>query len=260
MKIDEKADALEKVIQIRRKEMQQGETLVMKRVREEQQAKKTFDAEFKKFSSEREALIEERSRWRTLLRQAKQAKDDDAEATALESALVKLDKDIRRSQERQTALREQQKKAISSFSETFNRVVKAVLGTEVEASVLFHGRLLEPKMNHRGDLTSAAIDTLKILAFDLAALIGSVEGRGQHPRLLIHDGPREADMASDLYQKLFLLARELEICFGSGRTPNFQYIVTTTEPPPEELQSPPWLIDPILDASTKGGRLLREDL
>ena len=101
---------------------------------------------------------------------------------------------------------------------------------------------------------------MKILAFDLAALISSIEGRGQHPRFLLHDGPREADMASDLYQKLFLLARELEISFGPNRTPNFQYIVTTTEPPPEDLQSPPWRLEPILDASTKQGRLLKEDL
>jgi hypothetical protein len=67
-------------------------------------------------------------------------------------------------------------------------------------------------------------------------------------------------MASDLYQKLFLLARELELSFGANRPPSFQYIVTTTEPPPEELQSPPWLIDPILNASTKEGRLFKEDL
>ncbi len=115
-------------------------------------------------------------------------------------------------------------------------------------------------MNHRGDLTSAAIETLKILAFDFAALISGVEGRGLHPRILIHDGPREADMASDLYQKMFLLVRELEIAFGTARPPSFQYIVTTTEHPPDDLQTAPWLIDPILDASTKDGRLLRGDL
>ena len=67
-------------------------------------------------------------------------------------------------------------------------------------------------------------------------------------------------MASDLDQKLFLLVRELELAFSDGHPPSFQYIVTTTEPPPEELQTAPWLIDPILDASTKDGRLLREDL
>ena len=114
-------------------------------------------------------------------------------------------------------------------------------------------------MSERGDLTSAAIETLKILTFDLAALISSVEGRGFHPRFLVHDGPRDADMAADLYQKLFLLAHELELAFGTG-APSFQYIVTTTEPPPGDLQEPPSRLDPILDSSTKGGRLFKEDL
>src|SRR5206468_765782 len=116
------------------------------------------------------------------------------------------------------------------FSRTFNRTVKAILGVEVESKVSFDGRLLATKIERRGDLTSAAIDTLKILAFDLTSLITSVEGHGSHPRFLIHDGPREADMAADLYQKVFLLVHELELAFGKS-TPSFQYIVTTTEPP-----------------------------
>ncbi len=48
-------------------------------------------------------------------------------------------------------------------------------------------------MSERGDLTSAAIETIKILTFDIAALIRSVEGRGFHPRFLVHDGPRECN-------------------------------------------------------------------
>jgi len=260
LKIEEKAEALGKVIETRSKERQKAEALVTQRAGEESRAQSAFDAAFKSFSDEREALIEQRTQLRNLSRQALQAKDDEIEATKLEASLAQLDKDIRKSQERQTQLREQQTKAISDFSETYNRVVKAVLGSEVNATVRFYGRQIDPKVNHRGDLTSAAIETLKILAFDFAALISGVEGRGFHPRLLIHDGPREADMASDLYQKLFLLVREVELAFGNGRTPSFQYIITTTEPPPAELQNAPWRIEPILDASTKEGRLLREDL
>lgn len=260
MKIEDQASALEKVVLVRRTEKTKIEALVVQRGKEEQQAKAIFDAAFKTFSDEREGLIEQRSHWRNLSRQARQAKEDEVEATKLKGSLERLDKDIRRSQEHQAKLREQQTKAISDFSETYNRIVKALLGTEVNAQIQFYGRQIDPKVNHRGDLTSAAIETLKILAFDLAAMISSVEGRGLHPRMLIHDGPREADMASDLYQKMFLLVREVEIAFGKSRTPNFQYVITTTEPPPIELQNAPWRIEPILDASTKEGRLLGEDL
>jgi len=40
----------------------------------------------------------------------------------------------------------------------------------------------------------------------------------------------------------------------------FQYIVTTTEQPPSQCQQAPWLIDPVLDASTPEGRLFGMDL
>ena len=45
---------------------------------------------------------------------------------------------------------------------------------------------------------------------------------------------------------------------GTGR-PNFQYIITTTEPPPEHLKTSGHIILP-LDASTKEGQLFMEDL
>ena len=43
-------------------------------------------------------------------------------------------------------------------------------------------------------------------------------------------------------------------------TPAFQYIITTTEPPPSELETVPWLLDPVLDATTPAGRLLGIDV
>lgn len=260
VKIERNAETLQKVLEVRTKELEQVKEVVTKHGREAADAQTALDAEQKKLNEVRDALIEQRSQLRNLLRQARQATEDDAEAAKLENSLIALEQEIRKSLKLQTELREQQNRALSDFAETFNRVAKAVLGTEVDARVQFRGRQLDPKVNHRGDLTSAAIETVKILAFDLAALISSIEGRGQHPRFLLHDGPREADMAADLYQKLFLLARELEIAFPDGRPPNFQYIITTTEPPPEELQNPPWRLEPILDASTKAGRLLGEDL
>lgn len=260
VKIERNADSLQKILDVRNKELTQATELVAKHGKEAAEVQAGVDAEQKRLNDLRDGLIEQRSQWRTLIRQARQAMEDEVEAAKLEQSLGSLDKQIRKSQERQTELREQQNRALGDFSEAFNRVAKAVLGSEVNGRVQFRGRQLEPKVNHRGDLTSAAIETVKILAFDLAALIGSIEGRGDHPRFLLHDGPREADMASDLYQKLFLLARELELAFGPDRKPNFQYIVTTTEPPPEELQRRPWLVDPVLDASTKAGRLLGEDL
>ena len=46
-------------------------------------------------------------------------------------------------------------------------------------------------------------------------------------------------MSPDIYERLFLFARELEKCF-SGE-PSFQYVLTTTTRPPDEFLAEPWL-------------------
>jgi hypothetical protein len=104
------------------------------------------------------------------------------------------------------------------------------LTSEMTGSVKAAGRALSLAVDAQGDRDSAAISTLRLIAFDLAALTLSVEGQGAFLRLLIHDGPREADMAADVYERVFLYVRELEKCFDGEVS--FQYILTTTTEPP----------------------------
>jgi hypothetical protein len=59
----------------------------------------------------------------------------------------------------------------------------------LSAGVEFSGRSIVLSLEYHGKLTSAAIESIKIIAFDIAAMLSSVEGVGFHPRLLIHDGP-----------------------------------------------------------------------
>ncbi|MEI8291647.1 MAG: hypothetical protein WCH99_19440 [Verrucomicrobiota bacterium] len=259
VKVENKADDIEKNIVSQKKRITALEKEKTVLVDAAEKAQTILTTAQTSFNGERDKLIEQRLKVKAVIRRAKEAKSDGEEATTLEKSVVELDRQIRQSRVLQAEAREKQKKALSDFSDTFDRVAKAILGLEVSGSIQFDGRQVETKMSERGDLTSAAIETLKILIFDLAALISSVEGRGFHPRFLIHDGPREADMAADLYQKIFLLAHELELAFGNG-APGFQYIVTTTEPPPIDLQDSPSQLVPVLDASTKTGRLFREDL
>ncbi len=65
-------------------------------------------------------------------------------------------------------------------------------------------------------------------------------------------------MDPGIYERLFIYGRQLEECFSGD--PSFQYIVTTTAPPPEALRTTPWLLQPVLDASKAEGRLLGVDL
>ena len=203
-------------------------------------------------------LLEEVATGRALAAEARRALVDQEEADKLEQSMARLEKQIRTSLETQAVVREQNRAALSAFGEGFGRVARAILGDQVRGEIRFRGRHVRPTLTDRIDLSSAALETLKIICFDLAALVHGVERGGGHPRFLLHDGPREADMDAELYQRLFLLMVELERTFEQ-RPLSFQYIVTTTEPPPPEVQNDPWLLAPVLSAVTSRGKFLGED-
>lgn len=134
-----------------------------------------------------------------------------------------------------------------------------VWGDQADAKIKFTKQRITILVDYHGECTSAAIETVKILCFDIASMLFSPEGNGFHPKLLIHDCPRET-LGSNIYAKFFLMMKDLENCFEETEHINFQYIVTTTEPPPKELRQSPWLINPILDASHPEGRILGVNL
>jgi hypothetical protein len=154
-------------------------------------------------------------------------------------ALTQLGHDIEESYARQDKIREGQQAAISRFSARFDYVVRAIIGDKVTGRIYTSGRSLALTVEEHGERESAAIVTVKLLAFDLAAVVTSIEGDGLFPRFLIHDGPREADMAPDVYERLFLFTYEHEKCFKEE--PSFQYILTTTTQPPDKFLAAPWL-------------------
>lgn len=87
-----------------------------------------------------------------------------------------------------------------------------------------------------------AYQVLEILLGDITALLDSATSQSSlHPGLVVHDCPREADMSEKLYQEFLLLVTEGEEQLRrEGRVP-FQYIVTTTSPPPDALCNEPFL-------------------
>ena len=182
------------------------------------------------------------------------------EAEDLGRNIEKLDNEIKKSREKQKMLREQGIKALAQFSNLFDYVVRAILGGEVAAAAGFSGRGIDLRVDYHGERNSAAIESIKIICFDIAAMTSSIEGNGSHPRFLVHDCPREADMAPDVYRRFFVFGKELENCFSRDWEPNFQYIVTTTEPPPSEMLEQPWLLAPVLDGTRPEKRLLGVDL
>lgn len=124
--------------------------------------------------------------------------------------------------------------AIAQLAAHFQTVVRQLSHTQASADIKLDGKGLHLKT----DLGGAAIDSLKVVAFDYAVLMLTMEGKTRLPCFLLHDSPREADLGRSIYDRLFDLIRQLE---AVGEAPLFQYIVTTTTEPPMDCRKEPWL-------------------
>lgn len=88
-----------------------------------------------------------------------------------------------------------------------------------------------------------AYQVLEVLLGDIVCLLDSaVSEASNHPGFLVHDCPREADMSERLYREFFLAAAEAAEQLGEGGMAPFQFIVTTTSAPPEELGGAPHVV------------------
>lgn len=125
--------------------------------------------------------------------------------------------------------------AIYSLETQYRAIMAAWLPDRVDGFIKLDGKGLkvDVELEGRGEVSTAALDSLKIVAFDLAALHLATEGKATLPPFLIHDSPREADLDAMLYGGLFEMIAKWEKDSGS---PCFQYIVTTTTAPPPDLR------------------------
>lgn len=88
-----------------------------------------------------------------------------------------------------------------------------------------------------------AYQVLEVLLGDMTILMDSaLSDVSLHPGVIVHDCPREADMSERLYRELLLLVGEAETQLRTGDTAPFQYVVTTTSPPPSSLSKEPYLV------------------
>lgn len=168
----------------------------------------------------------------------------------------KLHESIDDKKERTSAFRKAQTNVFHKLSHHFDAIIRYVAGDGAEGKVTLDGNGLHLSVKLGGERSTPAITSLKVIAFDLAVLCMSMEGRTHIPPFLIHDSPREADLGLSIYHQLFYFVQELE---QIGGQPLFQYIVTTTTRPPEEMLVEPWLRE-TLRGSPSAERLMRQDL
>lgn len=140
--------------------------------------------------------------------------------------------------ERLGAFRDKQARVFGRISEKFDPIIRRLVGHDAKGRIILTGNGLDLSVDMGGDRRTAAIDSLKIIAFDLAAMCISIEGATRVPSFLLHDSPREADLGLSIYGRLFDIVQELE---RIGGRPLFQYIVTTTTAPPTEFRDRPYL-------------------
>jgi len=147
-------------------------------------------------------------------------------AAKLEDAKSALKRSMAEQNERARVLRQ-----------TFESLVKRTLTGEFKGQVEVSDDGLVFQIYRGESLSGEAYDTLSILLADLALLLMGANGTAQHPGLLIHDSPREADLGARIYGRFLSVVAELASETANDGIALFQYIVTTTTPPPKPLQA-----------------------
>ncbi len=217
----------------------------------------------KRISSERHRLVEER---RHLLKELTTAQRDlwaaerldetirEMEAAAQEAK--QLEGEVRESRQVTQDLRTRDSDAKRRFNEFLQYVVEYILGPDALARPKFDLQDVAVDIDYDGQLSSVAMDGMKTWAFDVASLLSAIAGHSFLPAFLIHDGPREGDLGISLYYRYFQFLAELS---GLTSEPPFQYIITTTTPPPNGLNT---IREPVvvLDGTRGSERLLRRAL
>ena len=163
--------------------------------------------------------------------------------------------DVEAKRELTGTFREAQREVFDRLSRFFDGVIREMVGPMAQGRVSLDGNGLKLVVELGGERSTAAIDSLKVIAFDLAVMCMGIEGSTRLPAFLVHDSPREADLGLSVYHRLFALTKGLELP-GPAL---FQYIVTTTTQPPDGVQVKPWLCETLRGAPPEQ-RLLRRDL
>jgi hypothetical protein len=169
---------------------------------------------------------------------------------------AKMDEELKHTRDAIAAYRDSTSSRVARLSDRFDGILRELVSPDIRGSLRIDGKGLKLNVELGGNRSTAAIDSLKIVAFDLAVLVMSMEERLFVAGLLVHDSPREADLTNIIYGKLFPFAAKLESC---TEIPLFQYIITTTTAPPETFKTDQWIRLQVKGAPASE-RLLRTDL
>ncbi|MDR1011566.1 MAG: hypothetical protein LBM04_10685 [Opitutaceae bacterium] len=147
------------------------------------------------------------------------------------------------------------------IEEIFSQATRSVLPkSNYDGVVSFEDRMLNFQIIHRTTMSGEAIETLAVLLSDLSCMIYSIYSENSLlPSFLIHDSPREADLGLRIYHSFIRFTAGIHEKFQTAGDCPFQYILTTTTPPPKDMQTDE-IVRLKLDASKKNELLFRRNL
>lgn len=143
----------------------------------------------------------------------------------------------------------------------FSAAVRSVLPSGTyDGRVSLDNRELAFRITHGPAMSGEAVETLSVLLADLAVLVyNTVSDRACLPGFVVHDSPREADLGARIYRSFIRFVAGLQEHFGAADNCPFQYVLTTTTPPPQELRESD-AIKLRLDAGKESELLLRKNV
>lgn len=126
-------------------------------------------------------------------------------------------------------------KRLKVITSVYDALIKKALSNTYSGELRLKGEV-QFNIEERTGLSGEAVETLALVLADVAVMISSCQGIGYHPRFLLHDSPREADLDRQIYNRYLHAMWTLTDEFGGRQQAPFQYIVTTTSRPPAEIQ------------------------
>lgn len=204
-------------------------------------------------------LIEQIGKWKQHVADAERFDKVTRETSKLDQAVSDLAKAIEVSHEKQEAARSamDHKQRVSDASAAYTQILQRVFNEDATGTIQVDGNGLQPKPAKTLTPGGRALSAMAtVVSFDLACVMASIAGVGNHPRFLIHDSPREGEMEMPLFKRIFDVACYLEGVFNN-QPPSFQYIVTTTKAPPSYCPKNEPHTRLILHGREDDGRLLK---
>jgi hypothetical protein len=193
--------------------------------------------EQRKSQEESSSLIRAREALELWTRRIEQ-ESDYPELSRTRKRLDQVTGEIEKLETKLTSLLQKHDQNRQLLASIFSRAVQAVLSANYDGQVVLDNRELAFRITHGPAMSGEAIETLCVLLSDFASLIyNTVSDASRLPGLMLHDSPREADLGLRIYRSFIrFVASAIERVGGNDHCP-FQYILTTTTPPPEELRN-----------------------